>query len=508
MPSAALAIPGLLALLAGWLLMVVLPGVQPFAWGIVTLGAALLVAAVLMDFRRVRGALSSRRGRFGLGSAVRICLVCGIVILVNVAGTTISGRVDVTGLAQFTLTSQTKDVLSNLETPVDVVQVFTPRVPAGIRGYARNLLREYGVHTDKLAVTEIDPDVSPDLARQYGVDRLAATYGVVLFRSGGHQKMVYGPQIIGEAEHAFTSALLEVTGTRQKTVYFLTGDEGSQVAGDFSEAVSGLRDNLFRVAELDLATTSAVPGDAAALIIAGRVSELPPNHEAVLSSYLRDSGRALVLLDPNPSPGLRRLLLPWGIEVANGILVDPTTFVAPNADTLLVPSQRNGWALAESYFPGAAALIPSAELPEGLTVSPLAWTSGDARCQPELAVETDPVGRQCAPAQPPYAVGVLVTNAAREQPEPQDGTRLAIIGDSDFAGNQHFQNGGNASLFLTAVNWLTEGKEVISVDRKVLDSRRLVLSPEQARLLQISSVGLLPLLLLIIGGVVWWRRRN
>ena len=371
--------------------MVVLPGVQPFAWGIVTLGAALLVAAVLMDFRRVRGALSSRRGRFGLGSAVRICLVCGIVILVNVAGTTISGRVDVTGLAQFTLTSQTKDVLSNLETPVDVVQVFTPRVPAGIRGYARNLLREYGVHTDKLAVTEIDPDVSPDLARQYGVDRLAATYGVVLFRSGGHQKMVYGPQIIGEAEHAFTSALLEVTGTRQKTVYFLTGDEGSQVAGDFSEAVSGLRDNLFRVAELDLATTSAVPGDAAALIIAGRVSELPPNHEAVLSSYLRDSGRALVLLDPNPVTGTAALTAAVGIEVANGILVDPRPSSRPSRTRCWFPSQRNGWALPRAIS-RCGGPDPFGGTARGLTVSPRLdeRRRGDSR----NSVETDPVGRR------------------------------------------------------------------------------------------------------------------
>jgi ABC-type uncharacterized transport system involved in gliding motility auxiliary subunit len=33
------------------------------------------------------------------------------------------------------------------------------------------------------------------------------------------------------------------------------------------------------------------------------------------------------------------------------------------------------------------------------------------------------------------------------------------------------------------------------------------LSPEQARFLHLSSIGLLPLLLLVIGGFVWWRRR-
>lgn len=507
MPSAALAIPGLAALLAGWLLMVNLPGVRPVAWGVSGLGVALLLGAVLMDFRGVQGALTSRRGRFGLGSVVRICLFAGVIVLVNVASTAVSFRIDVTGLAQFTLTSQTKDVLTKLDAPVEVVQVFTPRVPSNISGYARNMLREYGAYTDKIVVTEVDPDVSPDLARQYGVDHLAAIYGVVLFRSGAHQRMVYGPQIIAEAEHAFTSALLEVTGTRQKTIYFLTGNEEGHIMADFSEAVNGLRDNLFRVAELDLSTAPAIPEDAAALVIAGPASDYSPNHEAVLTSYLRANGRALVLLDPNSSWMVRDLLLPWGIEVANGVLIDPASFVEPDEDTLLVPGERNGWAL-ESYFPGAAALIPSTKLPEGISVSPLAWTSANAGCAQNLATQTEPVPLPCAQAQPPFAVGALITTAAQAQPERPDGTRLAVIGDSDFASDRHFQNGDNASVFLTAINWLTEGKEVISIDRKVLDSRRLVLSPEQARFLQISSIGLLPLLLLITGGVVWWRRRN
>ena len=53
----------------------------------------------------------------------------------------------------------------------------------------------------------------------------------------------------------------------------------------------------------------------------------------------------------------------------------------------------------------------------------------------------------------------------------------------------------------------SEGKEIVAVDRKVIPVRRLILSPEQARFLHISSIGLLPLLLLVVGGFLWWRRR-
>ena len=57
------------------------------------------------------------------------------------------------------------------------------------------------------------------------------------------------------------------------------------------------------------------------------------------------------------------------------------------------------------------------------------------------------------------------------------------------------------------MNQLAYGEEIISVDRKVLPVRRLVLSPEEARFFNLSSAGLLPLLVLIAGALVWWRRR-
>jgi ABC-type uncharacterized transport system involved in gliding motility auxiliary subunit len=84
---------------------------------------------------------------------------------------------------------------------------------------------------------------------------------------------------------------------------------------------------------------------------------------------------------------------------------------------------------------------------------------------------------------------------------------MVLIGDSDFATDAHFRNGNNSDLFLTAVNWLTAGEEIISVDRKALVTRRLLLNPEQERFLRVSSIGLLPLLLLIAGVYSWWRRR-
>ena len=87
------------------------------------------------------------------------------------------------------------------------------------------------------------------------------------------------------------------------------------------------------------------------------------------------------------------------------------------------------------------------------------------------------------------------------------GTSIVVFGDSDFVTYNQFYNGKNSDIFLTNLNRLAASSEVISVDRKVLPARRLLLSPEQVRFLHVSSIGLLPFLLLIIGGYVRWRTR-
>jgi ABC-type uncharacterized transport system involved in gliding motility auxiliary subunit len=106
----------------------------------------------------------------------------------------------------------------------------------------------------------------------------------------------------------------------------------------------------------------------------------------------------------------------------------------------------------------------------------------------------------------PLAIGALLSPKPKEEGVVPKGAHLVVIGDSDFASNRHFHNGNNSDLFVTAVNWLAVGEEIISVDRKVLVARRLLISPEEERFLHISSMGLLPLLLLVAGGFIWWRR--
>jgi hypothetical protein len=508
MQTSILAFLGIASLLAGFIFRLVMPGSRYYAWAILAIGAVLIAAGVVLDFRRVRGALVSKRGKSGLGTSVKISLFSAIIILANAVNVSVNHRFDFTGLSQFTLTTQTKDVLADLDEPVEIVSFFTPSIAPTISGYARDLLSEYKNYSDLLTTREIDPELNPDQARQYQVNQLGAVYGVIAFRSEEGQRDVYGPQIEVEAEHAFTSAILEVTGTIQKVVYFITGHGESDILGEYNSARSGLRDNLFQVGQLDLLRIESIPDDAAALIMAGPTENLVANEVEMLRAYLEEGGRLFVLLNPDPPQRLREFLADWQIDIQDGVVIDPSSYVAPNKDTPLVPRTGNNMGLTEVYFPGAASLLPVLDPEGGLEIVPLLWTSEDAWLERTALSEEDPEFDESTDREGVAAIGVLISKIPPEDDPAAKTARIVVIGDSDFAANQHFQNGNNSDLFLSSVSWLTQGEEIISVDRKVLPIRRLILDPEEERFLHISSIAMLPLLLLLAGGAIWWRRRK
>jgi ABC-type uncharacterized transport system len=508
MPAGLLALAGLASLTAGWLLNVILPGGRIFTWVLLAMGGSLLVAALVIDFRRVATAIAGRRGRLGVSASVRVVLFVGIIVLANAISAGAYHRFDLTRLAQFTLTSQTREVLRDLDRPVEVVAFFADGSATPLRAFTQNLLAEYRIHSDQLTVRSVDPDVSPDLARQYDVDRPGALLGAVVFSGEAGRRLIYGPQILAAAEHAFTGALLEVTGDKQKAVYFVTGHGEGGIQTDYARARDGLRDNLFRVAELDLLRSGGIPEDAAVLVLAGPRQALAEQEGAILRDYLARGGRLLVLIDPDPTLDNRQLLGAWWLDVGDGHIVDPASHVVPNPDNILVPRTRNALGLPETYFPGATALIPKPELPPAMEVSALVWSSPESWLESRSGMAAEPAFDENEDRKGPLAIGALVRATPEGEATAATGARLAVIGDSDFATNPHFLNGGNGDLFLNVVNWLAAGRDVVAIDRKVLPIRRLLLSPEEARFLHLSSIGLLPALLLVAAAVVWWRRRS
>jgi ABC-type uncharacterized transport system involved in gliding motility auxiliary subunit len=518
---------GLVALLAGLIIMLLLPEIRLAAWGIMGVGVILLASAFVLDFRRVSRALTGRRGRFSTGTTVMASIFIGITLLINGISINFYQRIDATALSQFTLTPQTRDVLSALAKPVKALCFFVPEKDTyGITTYAAALLMEYQNYTKNLTIEYIDPDQHPDRARQYKISQ----YQTVVFESGGQYRLVPPTaiiqtstdqegnlQIVGiEAEHSFTSAILEVTGVAQKRVYFLTGHGEADINGTYSYVRNGLRDDLYLIGTLNLITNPSIPADCAVLIIAAPQTPLTAGEVETIDRYLKAGGQTLILTDPNFPDGLEQLVSPWGVDLSNGTVIDPASSVAPRKDMPLVTSERNFFSLTSglnitAYFPGAIGVIPQETAPAGTEMQPLVWTSNDSWLEKDFDPTKEPVFNDGRDIKGPIAIGAVIAASPRDtggqSSEQGKIVRLAIIGDSDFASNEHFLEVNNSDLFLNTVNWLAEETELIAIHRTVTPFRRLAVNPDEANFINYSSLALPPILVLIIGGIIWWRRR-
>ena len=508
-----LSLVGLAALLVGFVVMLLLPEIKLAAWAIMGLGVITLILALVLDFRKVGRALAGRRGRLGAGTTLMATIFLGITVLINGISVTTFQRFDVTRLSQFTLTQQTKDVLANLDQAVKAICFFVPsKDQYGLTAYAESLLAEYQNYTTDISIEIVDPDEHPDRARLYGITQ----YQTVVFESGDRHRLVAPSQIIVfddqglpqqvEAEHAFTSALLEVTGVAQKKVYFLTGHGEADVNGQYSSVLRGLRDDLYIVDTLNMMSDPTIPDDCAVLIIASPQKPLLQTEIDAINQYLDAGGQALILADPGYPDGLNEIISPWGFELGSGTVIDQASFVSPREDMPLVDDQHDYFSQTmgvpmTTYFPGAVGVIPLGDT----QYPPLVWTSSASWLQKNFDPTKEPVFDQSNDVKGPIAIGIVMA-AALTQDQPKL-TRMIVIGDSDFASNEHFSQVNNGDLFLNSVNWLAEETNLITIHRTALPFRRLAVGPDQTNFINYSSLALPPLLVLLIGLVVWWYRR-
>ncbi|MCP4755469.1 MAG: GldG family protein [Proteobacteria bacterium] len=534
------AIFGVIAYIFAVLVQFFLPELTESVFGLLILGSALLLFFILCSLREIKEFLIGKQGRYGINSTVMVIIFFGIVLLANYIGLLKHGRSDMTASGKFTLAPQTVNVIKNLKAPVEAIGFF----PDGAqyrsgKNHARYLLEEYHFFNPEFKYRFVDPETKPAIARQYRVK----SAGTIVFVSGSKQKT-----IIRIVEQEFTSALLEVTGIEAKKVYFLTG-HGERDLRDtsekgFSVVRIGLIRDLYKVETLNLTRERVVPEDCAVLVVAGASKSFPREEAEAIRDYLRNFGKVLFLIDPNPPEEIRQVLAEWGLSMAKGHVMDRVAYAVPDKKTPAIfrgnyPPMIIANGLDTTYFPEASSIVLTDELSRVLAAerqgreNEPAWPLATAQHQnlvilPALLTTKESwmeIGKkktenaeqekasEVEKVEGPLVLGAMLVASAsltgesfRKNPD-EKLTRLVIIGDSDFASNSHIQNGGNGDLLLNSVNWLAEEEHLIDIRPKQYSFRRLLVSENASRFIRFSSVGLLPMLILVLGGIMWWRNR-
>lgn len=526
---------GFLALIFGFAAVVsLLFGERTVFWILLLLCATALVIFARLRFADFVNFFISRQARYGANVALSIVGVIGIAVFVNaIVVKRFDKRADLTRDRLYSLSEPTQKILKSLNTEIQITTFISEKVPMADRQHTIETLELYQRETDLLTISHANPYIDIQLVEKYNIRR----DGTVIFETPGRQEKV---TILEEQK--FTSAILKLIRKKTKKIYFTVGHEERSLddfnSTGYSEVKAELENQNYAAASLSLLTQPAVPADCEVLVIAGPKNVLTSHEIGLVSKYLAQNGKLLLLLDPSVTSakdvnkGLVQLMKRWGIAIGNDLVVDRVSSVfelGPTAPfSSFEPHDITRSAMQVSIpFPFTRSVTPLENRKATLSVKSLAKTINptgvswaEMEREPDETFNTD-VYTPGLDMPGPISIAVAAEQK-NEQRQPgtssqsentaaettESPTRIVVFGDSDFATNIFFRS-ASRDLFLATINWLTLEEDLIAI--RPIDPRQQVLrrmAVQDIRLVQITSVFLIPSIVFIAGLVVWWQRRK
>jgi hypothetical protein len=459
-----------------------------------------------------------------------------------------SWRTDLTHSRRYSLSPETLSYLKELTRPVRVVVTLTEESDAQTLTDVRSLLREYTYATEanekgvRLTVEYLDVYQRRRDAEQLGLDQPNA----ILFLSGEQRRVVTAGELYRivrrgsvvdkkdfRGEQAFTAAILDVSSSERKKIYFLTShgelrlDDVDPRTG-LSALAADLRLRNFALDALDINYTRKVPDDAALVIVAA-----PQGVESFVQEQLRQylstrAGRVILMLAPRTNAGLDDLLYDWGVMVDDDVIYDTSQESSTETgDLIIFPHQAHPitQTLIDRNIP--LSIGPTRSLrPEpgraqgsGLNVTTLAATSESAwgernyrrRGVPEYNPGVDIKG--LPQMDPANCLGVAVAaervQARGNLPFSVRSGRLVVFGTADLVTNNRLQGApGNYNLFLNAINWTVDRDTQLNIPPRPVEKFQLALSQQELLRLRYCLLLLVPGAAALLGLMVYWSRRT
>lgn len=484
-------------------------------------GGVLLLASLAANLARVRRTVASQGAREGARAATGSVVFVALLVAINLLVARNPKTWDATESKIYTLGAKTLSVVAGIDKPVELVAFL----PSGdrTRESLGELIHRYTARSPKITFRIVDPEKDPQVADQFGVTH----QGALVARCGANTAQTSGGAGGEIDEGDLTSLLLKVTRPGNKILYTITGhgepeaDDMDSAAGLGQVAVALKQDNV-EIKPLLLATAPAVPGDAAAVILAGPVKPLLPHELDALRGYLAKGGRLLAMINPGNDGGIAPLLADYRLTLDDDMIVDQEEVAFLGARLGLDPivedfpphpitkdfKQRILLLQARSITIGVEGGLA------GVTTQPLARTHESAwgEMSWKEMMQTGRVAKDTEDRGGPLVVAATATaklagEGGADASAPAKEARVVLVGDADWVANGNLSNFFNREFLINALHWLTGSEDLIVGPPKALRASRLDMTTADQRNLFRFGVLLLPEVLLIGGLVAWLRRK-
>lgn len=483
----------------------------------------------------LRGLISGRQALYGGNSILVSVLVVGIVALLYTFANAANISADLTAYRTYSLRPDIEALVKSLDQPTMITVFYTT---AQLDQQARDvpILRLFSdASGGKIRINQIDPDQQPVVARNFGASLSQHAFVTGVTADGqpdlGARKVIpLGNDVVGEQQIADALLLLQARGKFK--VLFTSGfgemNTDANTNGDAYKIRVGLEGVGMATATIDLAS-QAIPPDTTALVMLSPTKDLPADVVDKVAQYLGGGGRVLLTAKPllyknsnaptaeldytflqDSSPMTRYLWEEWGIRAQNDIVYDPASYVGSPVSLLTATASKHEIMAADKdntkQLKALLNIARSLELSAqdqhpDVTHIPLIGTSDKAFGATNIRsvqANSDAYHRSDKDLNGPFVMAAAAINA-------KNGSRLIVVGDSDWLNNDLVAEDGNALLWSNMMYWLTQFEEKTTVSPTVRPPQLAVDNNTLNGVVLITLV-VLPGLILALGGFVWWDR--
>lgn len=441
----------------------------------------------------------------GLSMGATILLTLVLLVAVNFLGARKYKTFDFSASQINSLSDQTKVLLKNLKTDLQVLY-FYKKGAEGVedaRAQFVMLLKKYQDESSLVKLQFVEVNENPKLAQEYSVNQGG---GVVFVDYQGRRNKI---QKIDEQE--LTGAIVKVTREKDKKIYYVVGhgerdlEDGRELTGAnlFKKLLEG---NRYSVQALHLNQTPLVPEDADVLIVLGAEQAYMDHEISAIEDYLKKGGNVFFAVKYAKETGLNKLLEKLGLSIQGNhivqILETPLGKVV-NPQATPVTDFSNSQLITKPFGQGQFVLmrmpasITKTNSPSGITFEELLKTDKSTVAYLDLGFK--------GAAQPgPFVTGALLKGSLASGAKD---FQMVVFSDAEFASNQLLYKNLNRDLALNTVSFLAKEENIISISPKEVNVTQLQMSDTQFYIFIFGFIIPLPLLLIGASGFIWYRRR-
>lgn len=287
-----------------------------------------------------------------LSTGLFILTVIGILVLVNLIGLEIFGRVDLTENRMYSLSDASKETMRRLTDQVRAKAYFTADLPAPYNSnarYLRDLFEEYAAYSDgRFQFEFLDPGEDdkikndmmllgiPPVQIQVLEDdkfQVKQAFMGIVFYYLDKKEVIPLVRTTDGLEYEITSTVRKLVAERLRIVGFTQG-HGEPAPREAMRSVIEVIEKHHQVQEVDLSEPSrGIPADVETLLVIGPTENFSEGALYQIDQFLMKGRTVAFLYDTvnvdlqqframNKETGLNRLLKTYGITVNQNLIAD------------------------------------------------------------------------------------------------------------------------------------------------------------------------------------------